>query len=218
MKKINQILNYTFKDENLLKTALTHSSYASDNKVMSYERLEYLGDALLNMVVAKFLYDNFFVEAGDLSKYRAKLVNAEVLGDLVQDLGLDKFVLTGKSVKKVSHNIYADIYESVLAAIYLDGGDYAQFVHDTLLVSVDNVKQLIEMYVDHKTKLQETLQSLHISHEYKVKSQVGSGVDAQFEVELIVGGKIVSSFTASSIKLAEQNCARLALQILSKNA
>ena len=218
MKKINEIVGHNFSDSKLIDSALTHSSYASDNGVESYERLEYLGDAVLGEVVAKYLYDNFDVQAGDLSKYRAKLVNAKILANIVINLGLDKYVKTGRSIHNISHNIYADVYESVLGAIYLDGGDYKQFVMNTLIVDKHNVESIIDSFTDYKTTLQELLAKTHTPFEYKVVSSGGDGECAHFDVALVVDGKQVALCTGKSIKGAEQNCAKIYINNITKNA
>ena len=205
----NKIFQFEFNDQKFLNVALTHSSYTADNGGENYERLEYLGDAILGEIVAEYLYNNFSnLSAGELTKYRAKLVNANVLGDIVVELGIDKFVRTGSSIKKVSHNIYADVYESLLAAIYLDGGDAKKFVYDTLIKSNDNVLQVIKANDDYKTKLQELLAKEQLPFEYKLVDRLGNGIDAQFVVQLFVNNKCVAKASAASIKQAEQLCAK----------
>lgn len=219
MNNLEKIIGHNFKDKNLLQMAFTHISYANENKIFSYERLEYLGDALLDFVVADYLYQNFnAMQAGELSKFRAKLVNSNILGDLVVSLGLDKFVLIGKSVQKISHSIYADIFESVLGAIYLDGGDYVKFVCDKLLINPQHCLQIIKEFEDYKTKLQEILQKTHTHYEYVVLNKNGADNNTTFEVALNVDGNQICVSTATSIKLAEQKCAKNALNMLSKKA
>ena len=205
----NKLFPFEFNDQKLLNVALTHSSYTADNGGDNYERLEYLGDAILGEIVAEYLYNNFQnLSAGELTKYRAKLVNANVLGDIVVQLGIDKYVRTGASIKKVSHNIYADVYESLLAAIYLDGGNANKFVYDTLLKSKDNVLQVVKANDDYKTRLQELLAKQQLSFKYKLVEKIGDGIDAQFAVQLFVDNKCVAKACASSIKHAEQLCAK----------
>ncbi len=216
--KLYQIVGHTFSNRDLITEALTHLSYANEHNTTSYERLEYLGDALLDFVVAEYLYAHYDVQAGELSKYRAKLVNAQILGGIVINSGLSKYVLTGKSVQKVSHNIYADVFESVLASIYLDGGDYRKFVNDMLLVNNEHVQSIIEEVVDYKTKFQEMMQSAHVEYHYQVVSKTGADNNTLFTVDLYVAGKVVASASARSIKLAEARCAQLALANISKKA
>lgn len=212
MKKINEILKHNFKDESLLKTALTHSSKTADTGEVNYERLEYLGDAILGAVVAKYLYTNFNIDAGNLSKYRAKLVNANVLASVIKELGIDEFICVGKSVKNLSENICADVYESLLAGIYLDGGDYVQYVQNTLLKSKQHVLDILDSARDYKTELQEELSKKHSTFEYKIVSKHGEGADSIFEVALIIDDVEKSRATAKSIRLAEQTCAKMILK------
>ena len=122
MNNVEKIIGYNFKNKQLLSMALTHSSYAHEQSTESYERLEYLGDSLVNFIVAEYLFANFQVSAGELSKYRASLVSTESFAGIVKSMGLEKYILIGKSVQKISDSVLADIFESVLAAIYLDGG------------------------------------------------------------------------------------------------
>ena len=97
VKKIEKIIHYGFKNKETLKTAFTHSSYANQNNVKSNQRLEYLGDSILNFVVADYLYNNFDVEEGQMSKLRSKIVNIDNLANIIEPLELDKFLLLGKS-------------------------------------------------------------------------------------------------------------------------
>ena len=122
MNNIEKIIGYHFKDENLLNMALTHSSYAHEHNMPCYERLEYLGDALVNFIVGEYLYSNFDLPAGQLTKYRACLVSTESFAKIIENLGLEQYILIGKSVQKISKSLLADIFESLLASIYLDGG------------------------------------------------------------------------------------------------
>ena len=217
--KIENILGYTYKDKNLLKTALTHSSYANEHNAESYERFEFLGDALLNFIVGEYLFENFNVSAGELSKYRAKLVSTEKLSEVVSLTGLKFHLILGSSMKEASNNVLADVFESLLASIYLDSNmtEAKKFVKRLLLVNIDNVEKIINNEVDYKTHLQEFIQSLpgeRLSIQFKVVKEEKINNVNQFTVELIIGGKVIATQTDLSIKKCEQKCSKIALEIL----
>lgn len=215
MNNLQQILGYDFKDKNLLKVALTHISFAHDNNCESYERLEYVGDALADFIVGEYLYKNFDLDAGELSKYRAKLVSTSTFASIIAQNQIDKYILTGKSVQKVSDSIRADIFESILASIYFDGGmDKAKaFVNRMLLKSKHCVLTFVKEHIDYKTTLQEKLQSYipQKSMRFEVISQEGKDDDKNFTVALFVDNVRVASTTGKSHKMCEQECAKIAL-------
>ncbi len=215
MNNLQQILGYDFKDKNLLKVALTHISFAHDNNCESYERLEYVGDALADFIVGEYLYKNFDLDAGELSKYRAKLVSTSTFASIIAQNQIDKYILTGKSVQKVSDSIRADIFESILASIYFDGGmDKAkEFVNRMLLKSKHCVLTFVKEHIDYKTTLQEKLQSYipQKSMRFEVISQEGKDDDKTFTVALFVDNVRVASTTGKSHKMCEQECAKIVL-------
>ncbi len=215
MNNLQQILGYDFKDKNLLKVALTHISFAHDNNCESYERLEYVGDALADFIVGEYLYKNFDLNAGELSKYRAKLVSTSTFASIIAQNQIDKYILTGKSVQKVSDSIRADIFESILASIYFDGGmsKAKAFVNRMLLKSKDCVLTFVKKHIDYKTTLQEKLQSYipQKSMRFEVISQEGKDDNKTFTVALFVDNVRVCSTTGKSHKMCEQECAKIAL-------
>ncbi len=191
-KKLETIIGYEYKDKNLLKTALTHSSFANEHECESYERLEYLGDSLVNFIVGEYLFTNFNVGAGDLSKFRAKLVSTDKLSDVISKLNIKFFIVMGNSMKEPSNNVLADIYESILASIYLDSNmtECKKFVNRTLLESKDNVEKIIYNETDYKTHLQEFVQSLpgqKLSINFKVVNEEKLDGVSRFTVELYIG-------------------------------
>ena len=138
-KKIEKIIHYSFKDKELLKTAFTHSSYANDVGVASNQRLEFLGDAVLNFAVADYLYNNYDVEEGQMSKWRAKMVNSDNLSGIIETLKLDEYLLLGKSFSRQekSKSIKEDLFESLVGAIYTDS-------------SIEKAKRFIFRFIDIK--------------------------------------------------------------------
>ena len=160
-QKIEKLIGYTFKDKSLLKTAFTHSSFANEHKVDSNERLEFLGDSVLGYAVTKKLYDDYSMNEGELSKFRQKLVSAEPLAFVIEELGLDAFLLKGKGESKNkfdSKSIKADLFESIVGAICLDAGvlESQKFVLKVLSSVFDKYGKSHD-FVDSKTKLQELM-------------------------------------------------------------
>ena len=137
-------MNYKFKDSKLAKTAFVHSSYANENACQSNERLEYLGDAVLEFVISARLYKKFNLPEGKLTKYRASLVSEPTLATIIELLGLDKHLLRGKGETKntISTSIKCDLFEAVVGAIYLDGGlaeveNFIDLTHSELIKNLE---------------------------------------------------------------------------------
>lgn len=221
INKVENIIGYVFKNKNLLKTALTHSSYANEFGCESYERYEFLGDSLLNFIVAEYLYKNFNFTAGELSKNRSKLVSTDKLSQVINEENLSTYILMGKSLKKPSNNVLADIFESILAAVYLDGGIKSaySFVNCMLIKNKENVQKIIYNEVDYKTSLQEFVQSLpgkRLAIEFKVINEENIDNVINFTVQLYIGGKLIATQKDLSIKKCEQKCSKIALEILNK--
>ena len=126
MQELEKNLGYTFKNKDLLKQALTHSSYANETRTQSNERLEFLGDSVLSLIVSDHIYNRFNTPEGELTKLRAALVCETSLYEFSKELNISEFMLLGKGEQQYKGNerpsILADAFEAVLAAIYLDGG------------------------------------------------------------------------------------------------
>lgn len=208
---IEEIIGYKFSDKNLLVTALTHSAYANERGGESYERLEYLGDALVDFVTAESLYLKYpaFSE-GKLTGLRKKAVCREALAEAKCMLSLSQHVrLNGAT--KMSAKIKADVFESVTAAIYLDGGfseakDFVLRSLDVLAESLDKKRE------DYKSVLLETAQKLNVRVEFDVIDEYGPAHDKTYVCAVRVSGKQFSVAEGSSKKRAEQSAAKLALQ------
>ena len=218
MNNIEKIIGYHFKDENLLNMALTHSSYAHEHNMPCYERLEYLGDALVNFIVGEYLYSNFDLPAGQLTKYRACLVSTESFAKIIENLGLEQYILIGKSVQKISKSLLADIFESLLASIYLDGGkeNADKFVQTKLLKSKENVLNIINLNMDYRTLLQEKLQAATpqktmrwvLEKEEKVVNR------KMFTISLYIDGEKIATSTQDTHKKCQQFCSKIVLEKL----
>ena len=222
IKDLEAAIGYKFKNIALLQNALTHSSYANErwhNSLMSNERLEFLGDSILGMCVAEYLYCTFPDRPeGELTRMRADMVCEQTLANVAGRIGLGNHLLLGKGEEqgggRTRNSILADAVESVIAATFLDGGMGAakQFIQKFILVEVP-VKKLHN--VDYKTSLQELVQQKKNQVlSYALVGESGPDHDKHFEVEVSLNGKVVGLGSGSSKKRAEQDAARVAIQAL----
>ena len=212
--EVENILGYTFKDKSLLTTALTHSSFANENKTSSYERLEFLGDSLLEYIVSDYLFANFKdLPEGKLTKLRATLVQEKTLANILTTVGISNYILIGKSLKSYNSSMACDVFESLIACIYLDSGmeEARKFVFKFLIKDKNNIEKICEETIDFKTKLQEYLQAQGKSIEY-TKEKVGE----TFKIAIKVNGKIVAEKISNSIKKGELELAKAIYEKLVK--
>lgn len=214
--EIEQKLGYVFKNENLLTQALTHKS---SGKVHN-ERLEFLGDAVLDLVVANILYKDFgHFSEGDLSKLRAALVNEKSFAKVAKYLNIGKYLLLSNSEEnnggRQKPSLLSDAYEAIMGAIYLESGyDMANKVATTIMNEVFPVID-IELIKDYKTKLQEKTQSIMAqTPEYKILSTSGPDHKKKFEIGLFLNNELFTKACGNSKKEAEQIAAQLALERL----
>ena len=222
IKDLEAAIGYKFKNIALLQNALAHSSYANErwhNSLMSNERLEFLGDSILGMCVAEYLYCTFPDRPeGELTRMRADMVCEQTLANVAGRIGLGEHLLLGKGEEqgggRTRNSILADAVESVIAATFLDGGMGAakQFIQKYILVEVP-VKKLHN--VDYKTSLQELVQQKKNQVlSYSLVGESGPDHDKHFEVEVSLNGKVVGLGSGSSKKRAEQDAARVAIEAL----
>ena len=222
IKELETAIGYRFHNISLLQNALAHSSYANErwhNSLMSNERLEFLGDSILGMVVADHLYRNFPNRPeGELTRMRADMVCEKALAQIAVRIGLGSHLLLGKGEEqgggRSRDSILADAVESVIAACYLDGGMAAavSFIRQFVLVNVP-VSRLSN--ADYKTALQELVQQKRNQIlAYTLVGESGPDHDKRFEVELTLNGQVVGKGIGSSKKRAEQDAARAALETL----
>ena len=222
IKDLEAAIGYKFKNIALLQNALAHSSYANErwhNSLMSNERLEFLGDSILGMCVAEYLYCTFPDRPeGELTRMRADMVCEQTLANVAGRIGLGEHLLLGKGEEqgggRTRNSILADAVESVIAASFLDGGMDAakQFIQKFILVEVP-VKKLHN--VDYKTSLQELVQQKKNQVlSYALVGESGPDHDKHFEVEVSLNGKVVGLGSGSSKKRAEQDAARAAIESL----
>ena len=219
IKDLEEEIGYHFKNISLLQNALTHSSYANErwhNSLLSNERLEFLGDSILGMLVAEYLFRNFPDRPeGELTRMRADMVCEKTLAGVAEKIHLGQHLLLGHGEEqgggRSRESILADAVESVIAASFLDGGMEAalHFIKTFILVEVP-VSQLHNM--DYKTKLQELVQQKKNQVlSYNLLSETGPDHDKHFEVCVALNGKEVVRGEGRSKKRAEQEAARLAI-------
>ena len=222
IKDLEAALGYKFQNITLLQNALTHSSYANErlhNSLLSNERLEFLGDSILGMVVAQYLYNQFPDRPeGDLTRMRADMVCETSLAAIANRLDLGKHLLLGHGEERFGGrsraSILADAMESVIAASFLDGGmDAARnFIEKFILVEVP-VKKMHN--ADYKTALQELVQQKkNQTLSYALVGESGPDHDKRFEVEVSLNGRVIGVGSGSSKKRAEQMAAQSALENL----
>jgi ribonuclease-3 len=220
-KTINEIetkLGVQFKNKALLEVAFTHSSYANLNETMHNERLEFLGDSVLHFVTTNYLYEHFTLPEGVLSKVRSYVVSAKNLAKAIQNLNLITYLQFGKNdAKNASNSIKANLYEAILASIYLDQGfDVAyNFTIKTLNYTKTLFEKLIQNSNDYKTMLQEVVQASRDNVlEYKLIKKQGPPHQPTFTVQVLLNNKVMSEANAGSKKEAENLAAKQALKKL----
>jgi len=192
-------------NEDLLLMALTHSSYSNEHNTENYERLEFLGDAVLQLVTSEYFYKTLDKSGeGELSKVRASFVCEEALAQYSKDIGIDKHI-------NVNDTIIADCFESVLGAIYLEKGFHVAKAY-VLNILVPYVEEQRMFLGDYKSRLQEMVQTDKKSLEYRLVSESGPSHDKTFIFEVVIDGIVYGKGTGKSKKEAEQNAARDALQ------
>ena len=222
MKDLENAIDYHFHNITLLQNALTHSSYANErwhNSLLSNERLEFLGDSVLGMLVAEYLFRNFpHRPEGELTRMRADMVCEQTLAAAANRIGLGTHLLLGhgeeQSGGRSRNSILADAMESVIAACFLDGGLEAalKVVQKFILVEVPVARM---HNADYKTQLQELVQQKKNQVlSYALVSQSGPDHDKEFGVTVSLNGSVVGSGTGSSKKRAEQDAARCAIEKL----
>ena len=218
--ELQEKIGYHFNNRQLLRQALTHSSYANEKhmrKLSDNERLEFLGDAVLEIISSDFLYRNYTeLPEGELTKLRASLVCEPTLAACAKEIGLGKYLhlshgedQTGGRNRK---SILSDALEAVIGAIYLDGGftNAKEFVEKYILTDIEH-KQL---FYDSKTILQEVVQGQHEHLTYVLVEETGPDHDKSFTVEARVGERVIGAGSGHTKKAAEQEAAYQALLVI----
>ena len=218
LEELENKLGYHFHDRRLLEHALCHSSYANErhwDKLMNNERLEFLGDAVLELATSEYLYQNYpTMPEGEATRTRASIVCEQTLALCARDLGLGEWLRLGKGEELTGgrdrDSITSDAMEALLGAIYLDGGfaNAKEFVHHFILNDIEHKK----LFYDSKTILQEQIQSeteepIH----YELVKEEGPDHNKRFTVNVVLGEKVLGSGSGRTKKAAEQEAAYRAL-------
>ena len=213
------MLGHTFQDKALLETALTHTSFANEARhgTKHNERLEFLGDSVLSIVVAEYLFTHSSLPEGDLTRMRASLVCEAALFTFAQKIGLGRWLRLGHGEEmgggRTRPSVVSDAFEAVIAALYLDGGIDAARAFILPFVTSALTKQSAEE--DYKTKLQEVVQQNPSERlRYVVASQTGPDHDKHFVVEVHLNSNCIGSGEGHSKKQAEQAAAKEALALM----
>lgn len=221
MEELERRIGYSFKDKGLLRTAMTHSSYANETRQGECnERLEFLGDSVLSIVVSEYIYNNFTKKKeGDLTRLRASLVCEPTLAVFARKLGLGEFLLLGKGERRSGGgnrpSILSDGFEALIAAIFLDGGmeEARRFVLSYVLEEI--ARPTDRKTVDYKSILQEIIQQNEGERiEYVLVGESGPDHDKHFTFEVHLNSNIIGKGGGRTKKEAEQRAAQEALKLM----
>ena len=221
MKALCSRLGYTFKDMKLLETALTHPSFGGDHHVPHYQRLEFLGDAVLELAISRYLYFEFpGVDEGKLTRIRAGLVREETLCRAARRLELGRCIRLSvgedRSGGRDKPSILCDVMEAVLAAVYLDGGFECAVDVIRRALGDDLHPRMLEDHLDAKSRLQEILQREGDMPQYEFLSMQGPPHAPEFHYSVTLNGETLGEGAGTSKQNAQQNAARDALRKLGK--
>lgn len=220
-RKLATEFGIDFSDLTLLETAFTHTSYANEHRLLKIshnERLEFLGDAVLQLIISRYLYQKYphFPE-GEMSKLRSTFVREESLAGFTRACGFDPFLRLGKGEEKTGgrnrDTILGDLFEAFLGALLLDKGVEAveNFLYHVMIPQLEVGN--FERVTDYKTRLQELLQvNGEVMIQYQVVSETGPAHDKLFEVEVLINGKAMGRGQGRSKKQAEQVAAKNAVE------
>lgn len=224
LSALEETIGYRFENRELLKQALTHSSYANErriNKTENYERLEFLGDAVLELVSSEFLFRvNPGLPEGKMTKLRASMVCESALAFCARDIRLEEYILLGKGEEctggRRRDSITSDVMEAVIGAIYLDGGmaPAKAYIDRFVLSDLEHKK----LFYDSKSNLQEVVQGrFKKSLEYELLDVCGPEHDQTFRVQVRMGEEVLGTGEGHTKKAAEQQAAYEALLLLRDN-
>ena len=220
--KLEEEIKIKFNNQDLLKQAMVHRSYLNEHrdfKLGHNERLEFLGDAVLEMVVTEYLYNKYDNPEGELTNWRASLVNANTLSDAAQQIKLENYMYMSRGESKDNNTkardyIIANAYEALIGAIYLDGGwDSAkQFINEKILTRLDKILEN-KLYLDPKSNFQEMSQEKYgITPTYKVMEESGPDHDKNFTIGVYLGEELVATGVGTSKQEAQVAAAKTAIE------
>lgn len=219
MKEIENYFNLNFDDKELLKKALTHSSYANEHNCESNERLEFIGDAVLDLLMGNYLYKKFpQFDEGNLTKQRAKNVCESALVEYAKKCQLNKYLLLGKGEEKSGGRnrvaLQADAFEALIGAVYMDKGlEECYKIFDKIVIPLVE-EEREDNFVDYKSYLQELVQSDKRSLEYRIVNEIGPSHNKTFVTRVYMDQILMGEGSGKTKKEAEQNAAEMALKKL----
>lgn len=197
----------TFEGESLINRALTHTSYANENGIESYERLEYLGDAVLELVSSDYFYRKTHLPEGEMSKLRSLYVCENALYEYACKINLGSYIKLGNGVKEANKTVIADVFEAVIGVIFLEHGiNKVRELFNKLIVPY--IETNTDFLSDYKSLLQELVQTERKSLKYKVIDEYGPAHDKNFKVTVSIGGIVYGVGIGKSKKEAEQEAAK----------
>ena len=220
---LEERIGYQFKNKKYLRRALTHSSYSNESKEKpeSNERMEFLGDAVLSLVVSNYIFHRFHLDEGDLTKIRASMVCEKSLFRFAQEVGLGEELLLGRGEEQMGGrtrpSIVSDAFEALIAAIFLDGGlePAGKFVLRFVWEELDTGER--SAFVDYKTMLQEIVQkNPEEKVSYVLVGETGPDHDKHFVVEVRLNSNVIGRGESRSKKGAEQLAAKEALELMGR--
>lgn len=222
-QSLEKVLGFSILNEELFDVAFTHRSFLNENRTVALEhneRMEFLGDAVLELVVTEYLYKNYQESEGILTNWRSALVNGKMLSSIATELDFEPLLKMSKgeakSIEKSRRYILANAFEAFIGAIYLDSGyeNVKKFIGDNLITKLDQIIKE-ELYIDSKSKLQEIMQEKHsITPVYQLVSESGPDHNKEFICAVYVGQKKLAEGIGSSKQRAEQNAALNALELI----
>ena len=205
-------LGINIENTSLLEIALTHSSYSNELGGENYERLEFLGDSVLQLIMSEYFYKNYDLSEGDMSKTRASFVCENALYEYSKKINLIPNIRLGHGLEhSINETIIADVFEAVLAVIYLDKG-YDVAKNYIYKIVIPFVKEKRVFYSDYKSHLQEMVQTEKKSLEYVLIEETGPAHDKRFKVSVLVDNIVFGTGIGKSKKEAEQNAAKDAIK------
>ena len=201
--------NIRTKNKDLYIRAFTHTSYANENNTISYERLEYLGDAVLEIVCSDYLFKNTSYPEGEMSRLRSLYVCENALYEYSKEINLKDYIYLGNGISEANKTIIADVFEACMAVIYLEQGldTVKKLFHDMIVPYIENHEDFL---MDYKSLLQESVQTVKKSVTYNLIEESGPAHHKEFKVEVIIDGLVYGIGVGNSKKEAEQDAAKKA--------
>ncbi len=226
LEEFETVIGYSFQNKKLLAEALTHSSYANEGKkhLNNNERLEFLGDSVLSVIVAEHLFRHFkHIPEGELTRLRASLVCEQALFEFAQKIRLGEFIRLGRGEENTGGrerpSVVSDAFEAVIAAVFLDGGMEAARKYVLSFIPEDISPRKSSGFSDYKTILQEVVQQNREEKvEYVLTGENGPDHSKTFEIEVHLNSNVIGKGVGKSKKQAEQNAAKEALELMGYEA